>query len=190
MVLNTRTALNDATARRLARSYQRAKPARLVETATGRFLTRPFVRDDTWLVAVAYQPRVVTHEWAGQEPARRCLDQARRLGSLIRASQPSRGRVVQGSAGIEDHPSRAVRGRVADNRSRPPRRWPAITPWYWWPEPPAPARPPPWRPPARRSSTTGTRSSPSPPPLKAARGARAETGARTGSAAWLVFQHG
>ncbi|HZL06371.1 MAG TPA: hypothetical protein VFE45_13310 [Coriobacteriia bacterium] len=56
MVLNTRAALNDATARRLARSYQRAKPARLVETATGGFLTRPFVRDDTWLVAVAYQP--------------------------------------------------------------------------------------------------------------------------------------
>jgi len=28
------------------------------------------------------------------------------------------------------------------------------------------------------------------PTLKAARGARAETGARTGSAAWLVFQHG
>lgn len=56
VVLNTRTALSEASARRLARSYQRAKPARLVETATGKFAARPFVRDDTWLVAVAYQP--------------------------------------------------------------------------------------------------------------------------------------
>jgi hypothetical protein len=56
VVLNTRAALNEASARRLARSYQRAKPARLVETATGRFLTRPFIRGDRWLVAVAYQP--------------------------------------------------------------------------------------------------------------------------------------
>lgn len=56
VVLNTRVALNEASARRLARSYQRAKPARLVETAAGRFAARPFVRDDTWLVAVAYQP--------------------------------------------------------------------------------------------------------------------------------------
>lgn len=56
LVLNTRVALNEATARRLSRSYQRAKPARLVEAATGRFRARPFVRDDTWLVAVSYQP--------------------------------------------------------------------------------------------------------------------------------------
>lgn len=56
VVLNTRTSLNEASARRLARSYQRAKPARLVEAATGRFQARPFVRDDTWLVAVSYQP--------------------------------------------------------------------------------------------------------------------------------------
>ena len=56
VVLNTRAALNEATARRLARSYQRAKPARLVAAATGKFAARPFVRDETWLVAVAYQP--------------------------------------------------------------------------------------------------------------------------------------
>lgn len=56
VVLNTRAALNEASARRLVRSYQRAKPARLVQTAAGRFLARPFVRNDTWLVAVAYQP--------------------------------------------------------------------------------------------------------------------------------------
>ena len=56
VVLNTRSVLNEASARRLARSYQRAKPARLVETATGKFAARPFVRDETWLVAVAYQP--------------------------------------------------------------------------------------------------------------------------------------
>lgn len=56
VVLNARVKLSEATARRLARSYQRAKPARLVSSATGRFTARPFVRDDTWLVAVAYQP--------------------------------------------------------------------------------------------------------------------------------------
>lgn len=56
VVLNTRAVLNEASARRLSRSYQRAKPARLIEAATGRFQARPFVRDDTWLVAVAYQP--------------------------------------------------------------------------------------------------------------------------------------
>lgn len=55
VVLNTRVALNEASARRLARAYQRAKPARLVEAATGKFAARPFVRDDTWLVAVSYQ---------------------------------------------------------------------------------------------------------------------------------------
>lgn len=56
LVLNTRRALTEAAARRLARSYQRAKPARLVETSTGKFAARPFVRDETWLVAVCYQP--------------------------------------------------------------------------------------------------------------------------------------
>lgn len=56
VVLNTRVALNEASARRLDRSYQRAKPARLVESASGKFAARPFVRDDTWLVAVCYQP--------------------------------------------------------------------------------------------------------------------------------------
>ena len=56
VVLNTRVALNEASARRLARSYQRAKPARLVEAASGKFAARPFVRADTWLVAVSYQP--------------------------------------------------------------------------------------------------------------------------------------
>lgn len=60
VVLNTRATLNEASARRLARSYQRAKPARLVETADGRFLARPFVRDHTWLVAVTYQPSETT----------------------------------------------------------------------------------------------------------------------------------
>ncbi len=56
VVLNTRAALNEASARRLVRSYQRAKPARLVEAATGRFQARPFVRGAAWLVAVTYQP--------------------------------------------------------------------------------------------------------------------------------------
>lgn len=55
IVLHTRTALTEAAARRLARSYSRAKPARLEPTATGRFLARPFQRDRTWLVAVTYQ---------------------------------------------------------------------------------------------------------------------------------------
>ncbi len=64
VVLNTRTALNEASARRLARSYQRAKPARLVEAAAGKFVARPFVRDDTWLVAVVYQPSDSENPWA------------------------------------------------------------------------------------------------------------------------------
>jgi len=55
MVLNARVRLSEASARRLARSYQRAKPSRLVEQATGRFSARPFVRDDTWLVAAVYE---------------------------------------------------------------------------------------------------------------------------------------
>lgn len=56
MVLNARVKLSEASARRLARSYQRAKPARLDPAATGRFAARPFVRDDTWLVATCYEP--------------------------------------------------------------------------------------------------------------------------------------
>ncbi len=56
MVLKTRAKLSEATARRTVRSYQRAKPSRLVQQATGRFQARPFVRNDTWLVAVSYQP--------------------------------------------------------------------------------------------------------------------------------------
>jgi hypothetical protein len=56
MVLNARVRLSEAAARRMARSYQRAKPARLVAHATGRFAARPFVRDDTWLVAAVYEP--------------------------------------------------------------------------------------------------------------------------------------
>lgn len=55
MVLNRRVKLSEATARRIARSYQRAKPSRLVEQASGRFSSRPFVRDDTWLAAAVYE---------------------------------------------------------------------------------------------------------------------------------------
>jgi len=57
VVLNARVKLNEATARRMARSYQRAKPARLDPAATGRFTARPFVREDTWLVAAAYEAK-------------------------------------------------------------------------------------------------------------------------------------
>ncbi len=60
MVLNARAKLSEATARRLARSYQRAKPSRLVEQASGRFSARPFVRDATWLVAAVYESEPVT----------------------------------------------------------------------------------------------------------------------------------
>jgi hypothetical protein len=56
MVLNARVKLNEASARRLARSYTRAKPARLVADAAGRFTARPFTRDGTWQVAAVYQP--------------------------------------------------------------------------------------------------------------------------------------
>ena len=59
MVLNARVTLSEAAARRLARSYQRAKPSRLVDDAGGRFEARPFVRDDTWMVAAVYRPAVV-----------------------------------------------------------------------------------------------------------------------------------
>jgi hypothetical protein len=55
MVLNARVKLSEATARRMVRSYQRAKPSRLVEQAKGRFAARPFVRDDAWLVAAVYE---------------------------------------------------------------------------------------------------------------------------------------
>jgi len=41
--------------RRMARSSQRV-PARLLPAATGRFAARPFVREDTRLVAAAYEP--------------------------------------------------------------------------------------------------------------------------------------
>lgn len=56
VILNARVKLTEATARRMARSYQRAKPARLDPTATGRFAARPFLREDTWLVAAVYEP--------------------------------------------------------------------------------------------------------------------------------------
>ena len=56
LVLNTRVKLTEAAARRLARSYQHAKPARLQPQATGRFTARPFTRDHTWHVAASYQP--------------------------------------------------------------------------------------------------------------------------------------
>ena len=39
----------------MARSSQRV-PARLLPAATGRFAARPFVREDTRLVAAAYEP--------------------------------------------------------------------------------------------------------------------------------------
>lgn len=57
VILNARVKLNEASARRMARSYQRAKPARLLPTATGRFAARPFVRDDVWLVAAVYEAK-------------------------------------------------------------------------------------------------------------------------------------
>jgi hypothetical protein len=56
LVLNTRSPLSQTTARRLARSYNRAKPARLDPTATGTFTARAFTRDDKWLVGATYQP--------------------------------------------------------------------------------------------------------------------------------------
>lgn len=56
MTLNARVKLSEAAARRLARSYQRAKPGRLVPAASGRFAAQPFVRDDAWLVAAVYEP--------------------------------------------------------------------------------------------------------------------------------------
>ncbi len=55
MALNPRVKLNEASARRLARSFQRSKPGRLDKAATGRFDARAFQRDDTWLVAAVYQ---------------------------------------------------------------------------------------------------------------------------------------
>lgn len=56
MALNPRVKLTEASARRLARSFQRSKPARLDEAAAGRFDARAFLRDDTWLVAAVYEP--------------------------------------------------------------------------------------------------------------------------------------
>ncbi len=55
MALNPRVKLNEASARRLARSFQRSKPVRLDKAATGRFDARAFLRDDVWLVAAVYQ---------------------------------------------------------------------------------------------------------------------------------------
>jgi len=55
MALNPRVKLNEASARRLARSFQRSKPARLDEAAAGRFDARAFLRDDVWLVAAQYE---------------------------------------------------------------------------------------------------------------------------------------
>lgn len=56
MVLNARV---NSAARRMVRSHQRAKPARLAEQASGRFEARPFLRDDVWLVAAVYTPALV-----------------------------------------------------------------------------------------------------------------------------------
>ncbi len=56
MALNARVKLTEASARRLARSFQRSKPARLDEAAAGRFDARAFHRGDRWLVAAVYQP--------------------------------------------------------------------------------------------------------------------------------------
>lgn len=56
LVLQTRAQLSETAARRLARSYAHAKPARLSPEATGRFAARPFTRDQNWHVAIAYQP--------------------------------------------------------------------------------------------------------------------------------------
>ncbi len=56
-VLRTSVRLNEAAARRLARNYTHAKPARLDPDATGVFDARHFQHEDgTWHVAVTYQP--------------------------------------------------------------------------------------------------------------------------------------
>ena len=68
VVLHTRTTLSEADARRLARSYQHAKPARLVTSASGRFLARPFQREQAWLVAVAYQPATTSRPTVSARP--------------------------------------------------------------------------------------------------------------------------
>ncbi len=47
--------LKGATGRR-PRCSQRARPARLLSAATGRFVARLFVGEDTWLVAAACEP--------------------------------------------------------------------------------------------------------------------------------------
>jgi len=56
MTIRTRTHLNEAAARRLVHSFQRAKPARLVPEATGRFRARVFRRDTKWLAAAVCDP--------------------------------------------------------------------------------------------------------------------------------------
>jgi hypothetical protein len=68
-VLNTRSPLSQAAARRLARSYNRAKPARLDPTATGTFAARAFTRDDRWLVAAVYRPPDQDPATHGHAPA-------------------------------------------------------------------------------------------------------------------------
>lgn len=55
-VLNPKVKLSEATARRLARSFQRSNPARLDGAAAGRFDARAFQRDGAWHVAAAYEP--------------------------------------------------------------------------------------------------------------------------------------
>ena len=67
-MLATRAPLREAAARRLARSYARAKPARLDPRATGRFLARPFTRDTRWHVAVTYQPPNDTDQTQQEAP--------------------------------------------------------------------------------------------------------------------------
>ena len=55
-VLRTSVQLNQAAARRIARAYTHAKPARLDPSATGTFTARPFQHDGTWHIAISYQP--------------------------------------------------------------------------------------------------------------------------------------
>ncbi len=56
-VLRTSVRLNESAARRLARNYTHAKPARLDPTATGHYTARHFQQGDgSWHVAVTYQP--------------------------------------------------------------------------------------------------------------------------------------
>ncbi|MCE5291824.1 MAG: hypothetical protein LLG14_21645 [Nocardiaceae bacterium] len=64
-VLRTSVRLNEAAARRLARNYTHAKPARLDPDATGHYAARPFQQaDGSWHVAVTYQP--TTTDYSGE----------------------------------------------------------------------------------------------------------------------------